>query len=131
MTDKISDFINSYDGKQVIWGVDDCTAWAAKWAELSTGKSIQLPDYSNQEQAHEIIDNAGGLVELIEEYLGFAQIYGEPTIGDIAVIETGRSGLVTVLMLQNGVAAWRADQGVRLFSVRQRHIKAYWKLNEK
>jgi hypothetical protein len=130
MTDKISDFINSYDGKQVVWGVDDCTAWAAKWAELSTGKPIQLPVYSSQDEAHEIIDNAGGLVELITKYLGFAQIYGEPTIGDIAVIETGKSGLVTVLMLQNGVAAWRTDKGVRLFRVRQKHIKAYWKINE-
>lgn len=129
MTDQIADFINSYNGKEVVWGVDDCTAWAAKWAEIATGDLIQLPDYASQEQAHEIIDEAGGLVDLIAQYLGFSHEYGEPELGDIAVIETGRSGLVTVIMLQDLTAAWRGDKGVKLFRVRPRHIKAYWKIN--
>ena len=130
MIEKIENFINSYDEKKVVWGEDDCTAWAANWVGIATGKRIKLPAYSNQEQAHEIIDQAGGLVSLITQYLGFPQMYGEPELGDIAVIETARSGLVTVIMLENYAAVWRGDTGVKAFRVRPNHIKAYWKINE-
>lgn len=130
MIKKLEDFINSYNKKEVVWGDDDCTAWAAKWVEIATGKHIELPPYSAQEQAHEIIDQAGGLVDLITQYLGFPQMYGEPKLGEIAVIETARSGLVTVIMLQNYAAVWRGDTGVKSFRVRPNYIKAYWKINE-
>lgn len=131
MITQITDFINSYSNKEVVWGDDDCTAWAAKWSEVATGNPIKLPDYNCREQANQIIDDAGGLVELINNYLGFSEVFGDPSIGDIAVIETERSGLVTVIVLNNGVAAWRGDKGVRLFRVRPRYIKAYWKINAK
>ena len=130
MIEKIENFINSYDEKEVVWGEDDCTAWAANWVGIATGKRIKLPAYSNQEQAHEIIDQAGGLVSLITQYLGFSHEYGEPELGDIAVIETARSGLVTVIMLENYAAVWRGDTGVKAFRARPNHIKAYWKINE-
>lgn len=130
MIEKLEDFINSYKDKEVVWGVDDCTAWAGKWAEIATGEPINLPPYDNRGQAQEIIKNAGGLVELVSQYLGFPQTFGDPDIGDVAVVETGNHGLVTVLMLKNNFAAWRAEKGLRLFWVRSRHIKAYWTINE-
>lgn len=124
--DKITEFINSYDKKPVVWGEDDCTAWAAKWIECATGQKIDLPKYTDREQANAMIDQAGGLVDLIGQYLGPPVGYGEPQIGDVAVIETGRSGDVCVVMLKNYVAVWRADHGVRQFRVRPRFMKAYW-----
>lgn len=130
MIQKLEDFINAYNEKDVVWGEDDCTAWAAKWVEIATGNQIELPPYQTQEQAHEIINEAGGLVELVNQYLGFLYEYGEPELGDIAVIETARSGLVTVIMLQNFAAVWRGDTGVKAFRVRPSFIKAYWKINE-
>lgn len=130
MKQKLEDFINSYNKKDVVWGDDDCTAWAAKWVEIATGNRIELPPYQTQKQAHDIIDQAGGLVELVNQYLGFSYEYGEPELGDIAVIETARSGLVTVIMLQNYAAVWRGNTGVKAFRVRPNHIKAYWKINE-
>lgn len=130
MIKKLEDFINAYNEKDVVWGEDDCTAWAAKWVEIATSKRIELPPYQTQEQAHEIINEAGGLVELVNQYLGFSYKYGEPELGDIAVIETARSGLVTVIMLQNFAAVWRGDTGVKAFRVRPSFIKAYWKINE-
>lgn len=130
MIKKLEDFINSYNEKPIVWGVDDCTAWAGKWAEIATGNRIQLPSYGNREGAHKIIDEAGGLVELVSQYLGFPQTFGDPDMGDIAVVETGNHGLVTVLMLKNNVAAWRAEKGLRIFRVRSQHIKAYWTIDE-
>jgi hypothetical protein len=122
----LDEYIKAYQEKDCIWGVDDCSSWAAKWIEVSRGVSLDLPQYQSRDEALELKAQKGGLVKLWDDVLGRAGIYpkGKPVKGDVAVIETCRYGQVGVICLEGGYAAWRAERGVSFISPRK--LVAVW-----
>jgi hypothetical protein len=64
------------------WGVHDCTAWVARWAQ------VPLVPYSSEAEARAMIVEAGGLVSLWDFHgAGMIQPVDTPQPGDVGVIE--------------------------------------------
>ncbi|WP_315920452.1 DUF6950 family protein [Mesorhizobium sp. SP-1A] len=127
--------IEAVEGKPVVWGESDCTSWAASWVEKVTGdKPPFLAGYSSLEQAHALIDEAGGLDVLWGRSLSTIGIFSKPdyaaALGDIGIVDTASFGPVGVIFAQDGVALWRADNGTALLRPRSRNIVKVWNLSE-
>jgi hypothetical protein len=125
-------FIMAVEGKAVEWGRDDCTTWAAAWVKEVTGKEVPLlGSYSTLDEAHTIIDEAGGLDVLWTMALAPLNIHEtpfEPQLGDVGIVNTSRLGHVGVIFAQDGIALWRAIQGTALLRPRARDIVKVWAL---
>lgn len=107
------DFLRQYDGKEVTWGLDDCSAICAAWAR-ECGHDVSIPAYSSQEEAHRLIRDAGGLVALwdgIAASAGICERLGEPESGDVGIIPTDRFGPVGVIWGNASLAFWRLKKG--------------------
>lgn len=121
---RLAAFLEAREGKSVQWGVDDCTAVAAQWLG-DNGVSVQLPLYHSQEEAHAIIEAAGGLVALWDRYLGDVSVrFDEPRLGDIGIIDTRRFGPIGVIVGKGGICCWRKEGG--FFWIAPRNYLKVW-----
>lgn len=124
--------IAAVEGKPVEWGVSDCTAWAASWVLVATGKTVpRLGAYASLEEAHTLIDAAGGLDVLWTQAMAQIGIFAtpyDPVLGDVGVVNTTSFGPVGVIFAQDGVALWRAETGTALLRPRSRDIVKVWAL---
>lgn len=123
---KLMAFLEQFDGKEVEWGKDDCSAWCAAWAR-ECGHDVQIPSYSSQEEAHRLIGDAGGLVPLwdgIAASAGVSERYSEPQMGDIGIIPTNRFGPVGVVFGIGGLCCWRLKESG--FWLMPRVIEKVW-----
>ena len=112
---------DSLAGKPVVWGPDgdDCCQlplqWVVSWRERMTGicPDVEAPAYDNREEAHAIIDAAGGLAKVWEpicgqlglEPLGPADI---PIVGDVGIMRMSTTE-VGGIFLHGGLLLWRCD----------------------
>ena len=135
MTDRaalLHQHVQSVEGKDVAWGADDCTAWCAAWVKLATGRDVPfLASYSSIEEAHAVIDAAGGLDVLWGQALASASIYStpyDPVLGDVGIVETASFGKVGVIFAQDGIALWRALRGTAMLRPRRQTIVKVWRL---
>lgn len=132
--DQLQAFVQAVEGKPVEWGRDDCTAWCAAWIREATGKEVPfLGSYDSLDQAHELIDAAGGLDALWSQALARVGMYSTPYVndtqlGDIGIVNTSRFGPVGVIFSDDGIALWRADNGTALLRPRRRDIFKVWEL---
>lgn len=128
--EQLQSFVMAVEGKPVEWGQDDCTTWAAAWVKELTGKEVQmLSSYSTLEEAHTLIDEAGGLDVLWSMALaplGIYEVIGQPQLGDVGIVSTARLGNVGVIFAQDGIALWRAIKGTALLRPRARDIIKAW-----
>lgn len=125
--DRLRAFVDSVETKPVEWGIDDCTAFAAKWVEGETGESIELPKYSTRGQAARLTVEYGGLIEAWAYGLpSICTIVGEPLLGDIGIIPTERYGDAGVIFAHNGACIWRSEKSYRMFQ--PRYVKAIWRV---
>ncbi len=114
-----------------IHGVDDCSAWAATWVALETGRAPRLPAYATADEARRLIAAAGGLAPLWCQALaplGLAET-GAPALGDVGVIDTSR-GAVGVIFAEGGFVFWRALRGALCLMPRPGSIVAAWHVPE-
>lgn len=123
-----ADFFSSIIGKPVVWGVDDCSAWAAGWYHLKTGNKPSLPEYSSKDEAHKLIEQAGGLVTLWGRALvGFGiERFGPAQSGDVGIIDTRKFGPVGGIFGAGGVFYLRSEDGYSMLSPRQKTILRVW-----
>jgi hypothetical protein len=130
--DLVQAHIEAVEGKPVEWGADDCTSWAAAWVLAATGITVPfLGSYPSLDDAHRLIDEAGGLDVLWTQALAQVGIYStpyDPVLGDIGIVDTASFGPVGVIFAQDGVALWRADTGTALLRPRRRTIIKTWAL---
>lgn len=113
MREKLEAFLRRHDGKPVKWGVDDCSACPHAWLRENS-INARLPIYGSRDEAHRLIDAAGGLVSLWDDCLADAAIFqrhGGSRIGDIAVIDTRLLGPVGVICGEGGLCCWRKEGG--------------------
>ena len=120
---------NIYE-KPVLWGVDDCTMFAAGWVEDQTGLSVQTKSYSSRHEAHKIISEYGGLDKIWAWSLNgiLQRNYGEPKYGDVGLVDTDNYGLVGVIFAHAGIAIWRTDNGYTFLTPRKQTIHSVWSL---
>lgn len=126
-------FVASVEGKPVAWRTDDCCAWPAEWVRTLTGRSVALPFYDSEEGAHALVDSVGGLDVLWTRLLAPLEIYAtpfEPVLGDIGVVKTARYGDVGVIFAEDGIALWRASNGVALVRPRRSTMVKVWRMPE-
>jgi len=126
--------VEAVEGKPVVWGESDCTSWPASWVELATGRKVpRLGAYTSLDEAHALIDEAGGLDVLWTRALAEADVFSTPVyaaaLGDVGIVET-TFGKVGVIFAQDGVALWRAETGTALLRPRARNIVKIWALPE-
>lgn len=119
-------FIVAAQESESVWGVSDCSKWAAGWVEQVHGRKIILPRWSSRDQAHRLIAKAGSLEVLWTDALRKFGMFetGLPQLGDVGVIETGRYGQVGGIFLHGEYFAWRAETGVA-FLVPRIIVKAW------
>lgn len=119
----LQEYVAASQSTPVIWGVSDCTAFAAGWVEKATGISIpRLATYSSKQEAHAIIERMGGLDNIWSEALGKVGVcerYSSPQVGDVAILETMRFGCVGVIVAQDQIAILRTDTGTIFLRPRQ------------
>lgn len=126
MKEKLSAFLAGFDGKAVVWGKDDCSACPHLWLG-ENGIHAHLPAYSSRDEAHALIEQAGGLVNVWDQCLagtGVGERYGAPELGDIAVIDTRRLGPIGVICAAGGVCCWRKEGG--FFWIAPRSFLKVW-----
>ena len=113
MRQKLADFLAGFDGKPVVWGRDDCSAVPYLWLR-ENGFQARLPNYSSRDEAHALIDEAGGLINIWDICMagtGIGSRRGGPELGDIAVIDTRRFGPIGVICAAGGICCWRKEGG--------------------
>ena len=117
--ERLRAYVEATKGKPVNWGVDDCSPWAAQWVADLTGRDIDWPVYSSEEEVVRIIEEAGSLLALWEPVtrsLGLQPIIAlgdEPRLGDVGIVESSR-GQVGGIFAAAGSFCWRAARGVRI-----------------
>lgn len=130
--EQLQAFVDAVEGRPVEWGISDCTSWCAAWVQAIAGKQVPfLGTYSTLDEAHVLIDEAGGLDVLWTQALSRVNIYASPyppLLGDVGIVNTSRLGPVGVIFAQDGIALWRADQGTALLRPRPRDIIKSWPL---
>lgn len=129
---RLGDYINGTGGIPAEWGVSDCTEWLARWIEAETGKTLPRAAYSSKREAQRLIADAGGLVSLWDGALLPAGIERADAVraGDVSVVDTMNFGPVGCVWTRPGIAAWRTENGVKLWSPNSSHILASWGVPE-
>ncbi|WP_146149162.1 hypothetical protein [Nitratireductor sp. StC3] len=113
-------------GKPCEWGVDDCSTMPAQWVAETTGKEFDWPAYSTKEEAIELTEAWGGLVNIwdhVARQIGLKAVFGEPEPGDVGVIQSDQ-GPVGGIWLPNHVIMRRAEMGVRVHWVRPYTVRS-------
>lgn len=123
--DRLRAFVERVGNGPFEWGKSDCSSVPVDWFNEERGTSICLPEYHDKVSAQEVIASYGGLAETwsaIAAENGVYERFGEPELGDIAVIDTRLFGQiggivaghrVLYVRLENG--QWRPFGPVRYF----------------
>jgi hypothetical protein len=112
--------VDNVNQSEFIWGVNDCTRWAADWAETVLGRSLNLPQYSSEVEARAMIKKAGSLDALWTDTLsgsGVTEAY-EPEFGNVAIYDHPKFGHIGVICGHNHRAFVRITNGVSAISPR-------------
>lgn len=126
--------VEAVEGHPVVWGESDCTTWPAAWIERATGRKVpMLGAYSTLDDAHRLIDEAGGLDVLWTRALAQVEIFSAPiydaALGDVGIMRTS-TGNVGVIFAADGTALWRAESGTAVIRPRAKNIVKVWALPE-
>lgn len=125
-------YVVAAEGRTVVWGEDDCSAWCAQWVRAATGRPVEIPEYATRDEAVRHIERAGGLVRLWSSALAHAGIYEThaPQMGDVGVVATSRFGDVGVIFAADGIGLWRAANGTAIIRPRAREILGAWRVEK-
>lgn len=122
------------EGKPFRWGYDDCTIFAARWAEMIGGARLDRPTYRSKREAQALIAEAGGLDRLVAPILETAgwrelAVGEEPRLGDIGIIRT-KIGDAAGVWMHSYQFAQRGARGVLRFGVLKNRVVKSWRRPE-
>lgn len=122
-------FVDAAAAQPLVWGVSDCSSWAARWVETATGRAPVLPLYRSRDEAHALIAAAGGLSRLWDDALGAIGIYttSAPELGDVGIIDTRAHGPVGIVFAHGGIGYWRGEVGAA--GIAPRRIVRAWRVD--
>lgn len=112
------------------WGVNDCCIFAADWVRLVTGRDPAQAlrgEYSDEAGAAEVIDEFGGVANLVSMGVGSEPLPNVATAqrGDVVLFESG-NGPALGICAGEKFAAVRPVGGVGYFSMR--HAVTAWRV---
>ncbi|MEI3850036.1 MULTISPECIES: DUF6950 family protein [unclassified Ensifer] len=119
-------YIEAANDAPVEWGVSDCSSWSAGWVAKVTGEPVPMPPWHSADEAYALIAEAGSLDALWRDALATRGLRetGDPDVGDVGIIDTGRFGQVGGIFLAGEYFAWRAEKGTR-FLVPRRIVRSW------
>jgi len=106
-------FLERLEGAPTVWGATDCSATPWLWLR-QRGIAARLPAYASREEARAIVARHGDLVATWDACLdgtGVGERFGDPQLGDIAVIDTRLHGQIGGILATGGILAIRKDDG--------------------
>lgn len=126
LSEELRCFLSEWQDSPSDWTTSDCSRWPAAWVRRVHDREVLLPHWTNKEEAHRLVAEAGSLVQLWSEALfvfGLREC-GVPELGDVGVIDTARFGQVGGIFVAGGYFACRAETGV--IYLMPRHIVKSW-----
>jgi len=126
-SERLNAYVTKTASEEVVWGFNDCTAWAASWAKLEAGRDIIMPHYKGETQARLMLSRKP-LVDWADEALsssGFFPCLGNPACGDIGVILLSTCQ-VSVIFVHGGLALWKGTQAVSV--IRPETVLKSWEV---
>lgn len=126
---RLIEWFNANQSRQFEWGRFDCSLAAADWIKHITGKHPcpeLIGSYRSSEEAQVLINNAGGHIELVTQFLG------NPIDGiayencDVVMVEFGSSCFLAVAYYDQLFAA--GSRGLRAMVKTRGKIKAAWRV---
>lgn len=76
------ELLQRHDGP-MLWGVRDCVQFAADAVEFYGGWRPELPKYTSQREAREVMASGGGLLDLVTRAMGEPIPLKDAQIGDV------------------------------------------------
>lgn len=108
------ELLQQYEGP-LVWGLNDCVQFAAAAVRHYGGRAPELPKYSSEREAREIIARGGGLEALVTRVLGEPIPIRDASLGDVALtsfLDTGEMlGVVSLDPRGRPLIVVRAVQG--------------------
>jgi hypothetical protein len=126
--ERLRNFCEAHINTPCVWGSHDCTQFAARWVRQETGRTLALEPYSSRAGAYRLIARAGDLAALwagVMHREGFATTH-DPKAGDVGIVETQDHGQIGVIWTRPGFAAWRTENGVKVWVPRPDKVIASW-----
>lgn len=114
-TDRLRGFLAAWDGIPMEYGTSDCSIVPAMWVSEETGRTVEWPDYASEEEARELIGEAGGLVHLwraVADEVGLSEVQvgcAVPALGDIGIVDTRMHGPIGGIFARHGLIYVRCD----------------------
>lgn len=130
--DKIRSYVDSFDGVPITWGKDDCAPFAGRWVEIATGVDLKMTPYASMPEGQRLIRKHGSLTALCDVLMargGFFDRIGDPVLGDVGIVQTGRSGDVAGIFAHGGHFLWRHAHGVSFLTPRKHLILKVWAIH--
>jgi hypothetical protein len=106
-------------------GVDDCAPWVAKWIEQETGVRVGF-FYSDRQAGIAAVEQAGGLVALLDPLMKQFEETLEPKPGDVGVVNTGTKEMAAIFCGHDHVLIRGEPKGV--YHIRARGFLKAWAL---
>lgn len=112
--ERLRAFIERIGNGPFEWGASDCTSVPVEWINEECGTNIRMPEYHDRESAHAIIASYGGLANAwasMASQHGVRERFGEPELGDVAVIDTRLYGQIGGIVASHRVLYVRLENG--------------------
>ena len=122
---RFAEFVKARASMPFIWGQNDCCIFAADAVLATTGKdhAASLRGYISAREAQRLIEERGGLREIVRAALGDSILPAFASVGDVVLVENewrellaicngttaiapGETG-IAVLGMNTALAAWR------------------------
>jgi len=96
------------------WGVNDCCLFAADAVLAMTGEDLAKPlrGYTSALAAKRLVDEAGGLRELVSQFLGEAVSPLMAAVGDVVLLENEGRDLLGICNGTNVIGAGERGMAV-------------------
>lgn len=110
------------------WGVNDCCTFPAGWIERQTGRNPMMgADYSNEAEAYAMIERAGGVVALWDEWLDGHAARAPVTAGAIGVVAFPFGTIGGIFSGERWV--FLGERGIHVLAVSADRVMASWCAN--
>lgn len=86
--DRLAEFIEARRFLPFAWGPNDCCSLAIAWVQQLTGVDVWPVTWTSEEEAKDVIEQAGGLIEAVSSVLGrYNQNWAEARRGDVGLVD--------------------------------------------
>lgn len=127
---KLSAYIESVRGKDFVYGEHDCCLFVARCVDAMCDtfyeeKVLAKYKYDSEEKANEHINNDGGLIEMVTDFLGDPVPRAFAMPGDVVLLRDNGEAVLGIVEAHNAVAASKGG----FISVPLKYAVVAWRIN--